>query len=276
MSETPNSTDPYPPYEINYAHIFGITEAPAIAFVVIYFVILVACAIYSFTFLKAKFVKTTFPYLSLYSSLRLISFALRAAVAVKGTNLELFTAETVFQAAGFFALINVSYSLMKLWYDQAKEYMPIQLQQKMTSITRIAHILLMVGIAIGVAGGVMSATAKDGSSSEGTSLTTGSRWIFFILTTVFFLICSFGALKLQQGNSEKTASLEKDVAILALIGAFLCIKTSFGVATIYNAQLSKEENYFYPLSVVPEILVMIVYCFPKVVARFEYEYAVGV
>jgi hypothetical protein len=54
------------------------------------------------------------PYLP-YFAVRVIAFALREAVSRNDTSINLYITAQVFYAGGFFAEINVSYTLMKKW-----------------------------------------------------------------------------------------------------------------------------------------------------------------
>jgi len=270
---TPNGTNPYPPgYVINFAEIYGITQAPAIAFVVIYFVILIICLIHAvLLFRKTHKVRFIFFFLSFYCVLREITFGTRAALLTDTSNVNLFTSESVFQASGFFALINVSYTLLKFWFIQAKNYLPPSIVTKIDTVTKLAYILLLGAVALGVAGGVMTATSGDLTNATGTNLATASKWIFFALTAVFLLITAYGIITMGEKTDDKTTILQKDVAILFLIGCFLNIKTCYNVASIYNTLLPREEAYFYPLGAVPEVIIVIIFCIPNIVKRFEYD-----
>jgi len=257
-------------YEINYADYFEITEAPAIAICIIYGIFFFICATYAILY-RSESIKAVFPLLTFFSTMRTIAFGLRAGVAADGTDLNLYIASQVFLAAGFFALVNVSYTLIKIWYAQAKEYYTPQSQHRVAFLYRASHFCLLAAVACGVAGGSMSVpTASESQQNLASHLTTASRWLYFAAVVVFFMLASVGLQRVKfASNGDKTTELQIDVGILLVVAAFLMVRVCYSVSSI-DKLIGIEEKYFYPLSVLPELLVLIIYIIPGVVKRFNY------
>jgi len=194
-------------------------------------------------------------------------------VQADGTELTIYIVAQCFLAAGFFAVVNVSYILFTKWYLQANEFFSRDSNGEFTQLlSRGSRLLLLAGVALGVTGGVL-ANPTNGPSSVtlGTHLSTAAKVIFFVLTAALLLMCLYAYFYMgRQEKPDKTESLQKDVALLALIAAILNIRTAFNLATIKKPDLMFNEHYFYPLSVLPELIVLIVYCIPHVVSRFKY------
>jgi len=257
--------------DVNYAHVYGITKAPAIVVTVIFALFFIVCIVNAVRLIRAKGVKLVFIYLSVFTSVRVLAFLLRADVASNGTNVNLFITQQIVYAAGFFAVVNTCYSLLHQWFAQAKEFFPDRVQGFMRLLSIVAHIVLLLAVGLGIIGGVNSTPSNSESKiHSGQNLTHISRWIFLILTLIYELIAISSVLHLQFYNDplEATNQLKKNVAILALVGIFLNIRTIFNVTSNTHIAIFYNEHLFYPLSVLPEMLVLCTLCFPGVVRRY--------
>lgn len=192
---------------------------------------------------------------------------MRAATAVNGTDLSLYITQQIVFSAGFFAIISVSFDLLKKWFLYARGSFP-------SPLVRLIYITLIAAVALSITGGVMSnPTSNADTVTKGTALINAGRWLFFSLTCAFFVVTSMSFLSHSSSSLEKVGVLKKDVGILAIVGALLNIKSCFSVSLIYNSLLVRQETYFYPLSVMPELLILCLYCVPTLVARFNYPTA---
>jgi hypothetical protein len=57
--------------------------------------------------------------------------------------------------------------------------------------------------------------------------------------------------------------------IFALISVFLLVREIFSVATLGNPKVSENEHFFYPLLVLPELLVVLLFMTPGLVPSKE-------
>eukprot|EP00026_Physarum_polycephalum_P012311 Phypoly_transcript_12605.p1 GENE.Phypoly_transcript_12605~~Phypoly_transcript_12605.p1 ORF type:complete len:277 (+),score=23.01 Phypoly_transcript_12605:243-1073(+) len=259
--------------EIDYAKYYGITQAPAIAVAILFGIFLILCSIYAALLFREKTVRSVFPSLCLFSLVRVVAFALRAKVATDGTNVNLFVIEQIVYSAGFFAVVNVCFNLLKTWVLHGKSIFSADTQKLAVNISRISHIVLLVAVGVGIYGGIKSTPTNSPSDIHtGLNLTHISRWIFLALTLVYLLLSLCGAVYIfrYEYQDDCTAQMKKPIIVLVVLGFIINVRTIFNVAANTHTWIFYDQHLFYSLSVLPELLILSTYCIPGVVRRFAY------
>jgi uncharacterized membrane protein len=252
---------------INYAEAYGYNSlAAAIVFAIPYFPI---CGFFALRFIRSP----TYVYgaLSLFCAFRVTAFVIRAVMIgsdTAGENLNLLIGDQVLFGVGFFGLLYAAYTLV---LDRGLLSDAPPANDKISQLAgnrRLFKMILIVGMALGIAG--ITTSSNDPSSSTASGVRKASVIIFLLLTIVqayltFVLIMrerqdGYRPLQSAGGFGEKHGAF-----IVCAISLLLLVREAFMVATITDEKRETEEHFWYPLVALPEILAVLLYCAPGLV-----------
>ncbi|KAH8822847.1 hypothetical protein DL96DRAFT_320129 [Flagelloscypha sp. PMI_526] len=233
------------PTEINYAKFAGFNSlAAAILFSILYAAL---SGWFIFRFLRHKTrVDVT---LILFSLIRCVAFALRAAM-IKGkgaTSLSMFVTVEVLFSAGFFAILMATLEAIILQMTVSRKHFE-GLQRRVVQSGWLFRGVLLAAVALTIAGIVETSNNDSG----GATLTK--------VATIIFLVASVWLVFSSVINFTSATSLGKSMAMLfVIISALILVREAYMTATMDNTSARTNEAYWYPLSEVPAILCIFLY-----------------
>jgi len=150
--------------------------------------------------------------------------------------------------------------------------LPESVIKKAHLVVKFTHIVIFVAAGLGIMGGIDTApTNSEDKINTGKMMVDAAKWIYLVLTGVFFLFGSYLTIRVfcYNGNFDPESVIKRNVLILVLVGVIMNVKTIFGVSTIYNTSLALEENYLYPFGVLPELLILLIYFIPRLIPSYD-------
>ncbi|PBK70217.1 hypothetical protein ARMSODRAFT_1036301 [Armillaria solidipes] len=178
---------------------------------------------------------------------RFVAFMIRAILiesdSVRKTLGLLITDEVLF-GTGFFGLLYAAYTLV--------------LDKRLSRSRGIFQLSLTAENALGIAG--ITTDLNDPTSSTGIALRKATYRTVVLVRR-----------ERDEGQEHAKAFGEKHGSfILCAISILLIVREALLTATINNTEAALNENFWYPLVALPEILAVILYCAPGLVPpRFE-------
>ncbi|KAG9225171.1 hypothetical protein CCMSSC00406_0007418 [Pleurotus cornucopiae] len=254
--------------QFSYAEAFGIDSLGA----PILFAVLYTLCVGFFTFkslLNPTFVLFV---LTLFCAIRVAAFAIRAAMAgsaSSGRSLGLYIADQVLFGAGFAGLLYSAYILVLDREQASIAELPQGPISRITRNRRLFHLVLAVGVALGIAGSTQG-TSPDSPQSErdlGHTLRVVGAIIPAVLTllqayrTFLFSIAEHEA----HGDSNTRLKATHGNWVLCIISILLLVREAYSVAAIARQSLQTKEALWYPLLALPEILAVFLYATPGLV-----------
>ncbi|KAH7924096.1 hypothetical protein BV22DRAFT_1130132 [Leucogyrophana mollusca] len=257
----------FPP-DYNFAKENGIDSvAGAVIFAIIYFPLLLF-------YIKQAIARPTYVFivLSLFCAVRIAAFVLRALLAgvtSDGKNLTLFITFEILYNVGFFGLLYSAYTLVLdrgLLSDAPLPDGPIS---RITRRRQLFRIALMAAVAVGITGAIEATSSSASSRSTGTTLRKVAIYIFLVLCILvafqtILLVRSgsmYGSYKVSNGAFGSTYGIH----ILCLISLLLLAREAFFTATSNNSAKQNDENLWYPLSALTELVAVILFAAPGLV-----------
>ncbi|KAG7453204.1 uncharacterized protein BT62DRAFT_878799 [Guyanagaster necrorhizus] len=248
---------------IDYAEAYGYnSSAAAIIFAIVY---LFFCGFFAWRFIGAP----TYVYavLALFCAIRVTAFIIRAIMiksAASGENLNLLIGDQVLFAVGFFGLLYAAYTLVLDRGLLSKAPPAEDRLHQLGSNRRLFRILLMVGVALGIAG--ITSSSDNSSSSSASALRKASLIIFLALTVVQAYL-TFVLIRRELQDTVQLAGFgaRHGAFILCAISLLLLVREAFLAATISNLKKETDEHFWYPLVALPEVLTVMLYCAPGLV-----------
>ncbi|KAF8892341.1 hypothetical protein CPB84DRAFT_1683104 [Gymnopilus junonius] len=252
---------------INYAKLFGFESvAAAVVFTILYIP-------FFGWFVRQSIARPNYVYfvLTLFCTIRVVSFAIRAALAAStstGENLSLFLADQVLSGVGYFGLLYSAYTLvldLEQISDRTRSNNSIL---ALTRNRRVFRLILLIAVVLGI----VSATQNDPQSSLATTLHKVSIIIFLILTALqLFQTVLLARMDLADGiphrQGSNTFGRAYGIYILLFIAILLMVREVFTTATLGSPAKFYNEHFWYPLVAVPEILAVLCYSTPDLVPR---------
>ncbi|KAJ3567188.1 hypothetical protein NP233_g6523 [Leucocoprinus birnbaumii] len=250
---------------IDYGEAFGIHSVPAAAiFAIIYAPLLV----YYIFRLVTKF-NYVFIVMTLFCLFRTVGFVIRAVVAGStsaGSNLSLVIADQVLFGIGFSGLLFATFSLQN---DRERVAGLHYKTPPMSILTngRIFHLVVAGSVALLVVGTSKLTSHGPGDQSTGNTLRTAGTWVLFGATLIpgiragaFMYLKS---TKYQHVGMKMNSFVDQNAAaILCVITALLVERMVYSVITV---GMQASEASYYPLSALPEFLVVCVFATPGLV-----------
>jgi len=193
--------------------------------------------------------------------------------------LHLLIVEQVLAGVGFFSLLSSAYVLVLEWEPLSNDSLGtsgMSILNRITGNRRLFHAVLSVAVVLGIVG------ATQISSSD---LEKGS--IFRVISTAIFLALTvllvFRSIRLfilesksSQGHSEKGWKEPEPewegyiFIVLCSISCLLLVREAFATATLGDCKQYHNEHLWYPLTVVPEIIAVMLFATPDLFPpRFE-------
>ncbi|KAK0186086.1 hypothetical protein F5146DRAFT_1069176 [Armillaria mellea] len=252
---------------INYADAYGYHSlAAAIVFAIPYIPL---CGFFAFQFIRSP----TYVYgaLALFSAIRVTAFIMRAVMIASdtaGENLNLLIGDQVLFGIGFFGLLYAAYTLV-LDRGLLSEAPPANDKiSQLAGNRRLFRVILIAGMALGIAG--ITNSSNDPSSSSASGLRKVSVIIFLVLTVVQAYLTFVLIMRERQDGYRPVHSAgglgeSHGAFIVCAISLLLLVREVFMVATITNEEREINEHFWYPLVAVPEILAVLLYCAPGLV-----------
>ncbi|KAF9017430.1 hypothetical protein BDZ89DRAFT_1103805 [Hymenopellis radicata] len=214
--------------------------------------------------------------LHVFCSIRIAAFLIRAIEIgsdSEGENLTLLIVDQVLLLAGFFGLLYAAYSAV-LDREQLLD-LPPPSSTLARGFMRWRRTFFHLAGAGAVAIGIVAATqalSKDSDMPPDTiaSLRKVSTLIFLILT----IVQALQTLYLVQRERERSKSFSPaDRSIGGVHGAYIFVAISvlmlireiYFAATVSDQAKQRDENYWYPLGALPELLAVILFCAPGLV-----------
>jgi len=256
-----------------YASLLGIhSEGAAIVFAGLY----VVCLPYYF-FRSWKNRTYVLIFLTIFCLLRVITFAMRAALAsTSGNDVNLLVAELVFYGIGFFGLLLSAFILVNNRLQLTGVQPARNLISRIAGEKRIFRLILSVAVGLGVAASTMMTPSSSPSSVQtGKELRTASTVLFLVLCCILGLHTLYVIrVEREVGENSKPGPIGRRhgaLFLLVIIALFL-VKEVYLVATL--GQTSSNETLFYCLAVLPEYLAVLLFAVPGLVPGIE-EVPVG-
>ncbi|EIW84821.1 hypothetical protein CONPUDRAFT_141671 [Coniophora puteana RWD-64-598 SS2] len=246
--------------------------AGAVVFAIVYFLLF-------FAFVFKAISRPTYVHfmLAFFCIIRICAFVIRALLIKEesiGENLNVFIAYQIIYNVGFFGILYSAYTLVldRMSFAKRRPNGPISMLLSRPFLFRIA---LSAGIALGIAGASIAATAtKASTASTGSTLREAAVYIFLALSALVFLQTIFLArAESSDGTYKQTMDgfgAQNGAFILALISLLLVAREAFFTATIHNTSEQNNEKLWYPLSALTELVAVILFLIPGLVpARKE-------
>jgi hypothetical protein len=257
------------PQGYNFAQASGIDSvAGAVIFAILYSPLLLF-------YIRQSIARPTYVFivLSLFCAVRISAFVLRALLAgvpADGQNLDLFIAFEVIYNVGFFGLLYSAYTLVLdrgLMSDAPLPNGPISLITRRRPLFRI---VMAAAVAVGITGAIEAATGSTQSTVNlGDTLRKVSIYIFLVLSILvafqtILLIraeAQYGTHKVSNGAFGATHGIH----ILAFISFLLLAREAFFAATSNDLAKQNDENLWYPLSALTELVAVMMFAAPGLV-----------
>ncbi|KAL4073620.1 hypothetical protein V8B97DRAFT_1934953 [Scleroderma yunnanense] len=257
------------PPGFNYAKAYGIESvAGAVIFAVLYVPLLVL-------YIKQAFIRPTYVFvvLSLFCAVRIAAFVLRALLASvekDGQNLNLFITYEILYNVGFFGLLYSAYTLVidrGLLSDAPLPNDPIS---RITRRRPLFRIVLSAAVAVGITGVIESSIGTTQHTVDlGNTLRKVAVYMFLILSVlVAFQTVVLVRVAATHGThkvSDGTFGARYGIYILCLISLLLLTREAFFAATINNTVKQNDENWWYPLAALPELVSVVLFSVPGLV-----------
>jgi len=256
---------------VNYAKAVGIESlAGAVIFTILYIPVLL-------WFVRKSFVHPTHVHftLTLFCTIRVVAFAIRAALAASvstAENLKLVIAHEALFAIGYFSLIYSAYNLVLdriLLADPTPPNNPIL---RITQNRKLFRGAILAGLILGIS--ASTTTNSDGTSSTTTSsLHVASTVIFLVVTVLQAVQTIFLAGKPTSGQNKYFQEGKNSLGvrygnyILLIISLLLIVRETFATATVKNNAKENDEHFWYPFLVIPEYLAVVLFTAPGLVPR---------
>ncbi|THG94507.1 hypothetical protein EW026_g6982 [Hermanssonia centrifuga] len=262
--------------KINYAVFDGIhrSELPAaIIFTVIYVPPLLISILLAFR-------KKTSVYRSLvlFSLTRLVSFALRSALAGNTSaaeNESILIAEQVIYSVGFAGLIYSAYTLI---IDRDEMVNPgdtggrtgiFLLLGRVLKYRNVMRLTITVAIILGICGGIKAGDTDPSQRTAGSALRETALYIFLVV------VCVLNALTLLLAADERRVGVwewdhvafgERYGILILLVIALMCLtREAYLVSTTSNLATQDNAAAFYPLAALPEFIAVMMFMVPGLV-----------
>ncbi|KAH9833500.1 uncharacterized protein C8Q71DRAFT_773771 [Rhodofomes roseus] len=269
---------------INYAKAYGIDSiAGAIIFTILYIPFL---ALYVFQGIRRR--TRVYFSLTLFCLIRVVAFALRSALAgstAAATDENVFIAYEVIYNIGFFGVLYSAYTLVLereslVDMDTILMYCPgpLQLIFRITRRRSLVRIMLIVAVAIGIAGITDITNAKsEADVNEGTSLRSASVYIFLAVTCLLVvqaLALSVATMRTldkeihagqQQSYGRGAPGETFGIFVLLAISALLLAREAFYAATTHKTAQQTNEHLWYPLSALTEFIAIALFAVPGLI-----------
>ncbi|EGN96331.1 hypothetical protein SERLA73DRAFT_186027 [Serpula lacrymans var. lacrymans S7.3] len=228
-----------------------------------------------FFFIKQAIGRPTYVYIvtSLFCALRIAAFIIRAMLAdvpKDGNDLSLFITFEVIYNVGFFGLLYSAYTLVldrALLSDAPLPDGPIS---RITRRRPLFRIVLMAAVAVGITGAIEAAQINSPSAmSTGSTLRKVAVYLFLILSilvafqTVLLIRAesSYGSYKTVNAGFGSTHGMY----ILAVISLLLVAREAFFTATSNDLTKQDNEDLWYPLSALTELIAVVLFAAPGLV-----------
>jgi len=253
----------------NYAKGFGIESvAGAVIFAIVYVPLVLF-------YIRQSIARPTYVYivLSIFCAVRIAAFVLRAllaGVATDGQNINLLLTFEILYNVGFFGLLYSAYTLVMdrgLLSDAPLPDGPIS---RITRRRQLFRIALMAAVAVGITGAIESATGSTTKTVNlGNTLRKVAVYIFLALSILvafqtILLVRSesqYGTHKVSNGSFGATHGIH----ILCLISLLLLAREAFFTATSNNTAKQNDENLWYPLAALTELVAVVLFAAPGLV-----------
>jgi hypothetical protein len=257
------------PPGFNYAKAYGIESvAGAVIFAILYVPLILF-------YIRQSFARPTYVYivLAFFCAVRITAFVLRAflaGVAKDGQNLNLLIVFEVVYNVGFFGLLYSAYTLVLdrgLLSDAPLPDGPISRITRRRPLFRMA---LAAAVAVGITGAIESATGSTQNTVNlGNTLRQVAIYIFLVLCVLvafqtILLVraeASYGTHKVSNGAFGATHGIH----ILCLISLLLLGREAFFVATANDLAKQNDENWWYPLAALTELVAVVMFSAPGLV-----------
>ncbi|KZO95605.1 hypothetical protein CALVIDRAFT_537995 [Calocera viscosa TUFC12733] len=215
-------------------------EAPSIVFAVLYVVLLIPTIWRTITYRRPGQLLFTFVRLTLFDSVRIATFALRAQEAATAEipnnpvpSIGIFIAEQILLGVGFIVLVDLMVELLKshIWRTDVPQQDQTRVAQRgrgmsLERIVRLMHIALLVAIALGVAAGAMYSDSSKASTVK--TLRIASTAITLAISGLVVLVCLFLLIAHPHLGAVRTLYLLFTSCLLVIVPAY---RLSTSVAT---------------------------------------------
>lgn len=246
--------------QTNFAYFLGIHNfGAAVFFAVAYFL----CLPY-FIFRAVKRPQYVYIIAAVFCTIRLTAFSMRAAMAKSSkaaSDEGLAIGYSILNNVGFFGLL---YSVYTLVLDREK-ITGIPLRGYLARILQnrsLIRILLIVAIAIGITGGnLMFETTKPSTIQTAKDLRNASIYIFLGVTCLL----AIQTILVAQGELSSDKGSPRNVMLLSILTLLLVIRESYLAATTNHPSASTNEDFWYPLAALPELLAISILGIPGLV-----------
>ncbi|KAF8888345.1 hypothetical protein BD779DRAFT_1524940 [Infundibulicybe gibba] len=243
--------------DINYAKLFGLGSAAApVVFAVLYIPLLG-------WFVRQSIVRPTFVVrtLALFCAIRITAFIIRAVLAGSdsaGHNLGLLIGDEILVSVGFAGLLYSAYTLVldrMLLSDSSK---PTGMIARLAADRIIFRVVMIVAVALGF---------SDPHTANGGKIL---RIVSTVTLLVFTVLQAYLTLRVVRAEcayrqSDESWGMKHGSYILCAISLLLFIREAFTTATSSDVARQNNEHLWYPLSALPEILVVALYATPGLV-----------
>ncbi|THG94503.1 hypothetical protein EW026_g6984 [Hermanssonia centrifuga] len=262
--------------KINYAAYDGIhrSELPAaIIFTVIYVPPLLISILLAFR-------KKTSVYraLVLFSLTRLVSFALRSALAGNTSaaeNENVLIAEQVIYSVGFAGLIYSAYTLI---IDRDEMVNPggnggrtgiFLLLGRILKYPNVMRLVITVAIVLGIYGGVKASDTNPNQQSTGSALREAALYIFLAVVCILNILTLLLAADERRvgvwGWNHTAFGQRYGILVLLVIAVMCLIREAYLVSTAKNLAKQNHAPLFYPLAALPEFIAVMMFMVPGLV-----------
>ncbi|KAF8189099.1 hypothetical protein K438DRAFT_1907359 [Mycena galopus ATCC 62051] len=242
----------------DYASAFGIHSlAAAVIFAVLYLPL-------NLWFIRQSIKNTTYVYiiLTLFCSMRLVAFIIRALLAnstSRGSNEGLFIADEILFGVGFFALLYSAYSLVLDRDIIAGGEGPAFFTLNLLRNPHLFRMVLMAGVAVSIVGTIDETSSNANNISTGLDLHKAGIIVFFVLTIVQIVQTAW-YFKDRNAMKGSTRFGDRNGAyLLCLISLLMLIREVFFISTMNNSHRANEEQLWYPLVALPELIAVVCY-----------------
>ncbi|KAF9499989.1 hypothetical protein BDN71DRAFT_1409889 [Pleurotus eryngii] len=254
--------------QFSYADAFGIDSLGA----PILFAVLYTLCVGFFTFkslLNPTFVLFV---LTLFCAIRVAAFAIRAAMAESASSrrsLGLYIADQVLFGAGFAGLLYSAYILVLDREQMSIAELPQGLISRITRNRQLFHLILAIGVALGIAGSTQGTSPASSQSERDLGHTL--RVVGAIIPGVLTLLQAYRTLLFSvveheaYGDSNTRLKATHGNWVLCIISILLLIREAYSVMAIARQSLQTKEALWYPLLALPEILAVFLYATPGLV-----------
>ncbi|KIL70443.1 hypothetical protein M378DRAFT_622737 [Amanita muscaria Koide BX008] len=213
--------------------------------------------------------------LTLFCNIRITSFIIRAVLAGNSSaaqNLSLYIAEQVLVSIGYFTLLFSAYTLVMDRTDIIKQhYLGDSSQQfdhppnvilGLVQNRHLFRIAMMVAVILSIVG-----SSSSSNSQSSSTLRTASVIIFLVLTALQIL----NALMLINLEFVDPGiryppyapfGARNGSVVLLVISLLLLTREIFTAATLGNTAVYQNEQFWYPLVAVPELIAVALYLAP--------------